>query len=145
MQIEVKPIAHGQLDRLRIVLLSEGLPAVDILKAPVRFFEACTDNGAAIGWGGLEIYGDQAVMRSVVINSVLRGTGAGKALVETLISEAKALNLKKLWLLTTNAENFFAKLGFCHAIRSEAPKEIQDCEEFKWPNNETAHCMNMRL
>lgn len=145
MHIEVRPIAHGQLDRLRIVLLSEGLPAEDILRAPVKFFEACAENGAAIGWGGLEIYGDQAVMRSVVINSVLRGTGAGKELVETLIKEAKALGLKKLWLLTTNAENFFAKLGFSHAIRSEAPREIQDCEEFKWPNNETAHCMNKRL
>ena len=145
MKVEVKPVANSDLDKLRIVLLAEGLPVEDILRAPVKFFEVCAENGARIGWGGLEIYGHEAVLRSVVVNSVLRGTGSGKILVETLLEEAKHLELKRLWLLTTNAENFFAKLGFRHALRTDAPKSIQDCEEFRWLCNETAHCMSMKV
>lgn len=145
MQVNVRSVPKNELDRLRLILLSDGLPVEDILRAPVKFFEVNIDNGAPIGWGGLEIYDNQAVLRSVVVNSVLRGTGAGRTLVETLIKEAKDLGIKKLWLLTIDAENFFAKLGFVHAIRSEAPKSIQACEEFAWLCNETAHCMNMKL
>lgn len=145
MELKVKQVSKRGLSDLRIILLAEGLPVETILTAPIHFFEVETANGARIGWGGLEIYDNNAVLRSVVVKSVLRGTGAGKILVETLINEAKKLGIKKLWLLTNNAENFFAKMGFGHAIRFEAPKKIQECEEFTWAHHDTAHCMNLRI
>ena len=145
MELVVKRVSQKGLSDLRIILLSEGLPVETILTAPVHFYEIETSTGARIGWGGLEIYDKNAVLRSVVVKSVLRGTGAGRVLVDTLLNEARKLGLKRLWLLTNTAENFFGKMGFGHAIRSEAPKQIQDCEEFTWAHNDTAHCMCMKL
>lgn len=145
MKVSVKPVAPRDLHSLRTVLLSEGLPVEDLMTAPISFFVASAENGAPIGWGGLEIYGNEAILRSVVINSVLRGTGAGRMLVDCLIDEARIRGLKKLWLLSNNAENFFGKMGFNHAIRSEAPKEIQESEEFMWEHNDAAHCMSMKI
>lgn len=145
MEVSIKPIAKSELEGLRLVLLAEGLPVENILDAPVDFFSAQAENGAAVAWGGLEIYGNQAILRSVVVNSVLRGTGAGRKLVRELIDEARIRGLKRLWLLTNSAENFFGKMGFSHAIRSEAPIEIQNSEEFLWSHNETAHCMSMKI
>lgn len=145
MEVSIKPIAKSELEGLRLVLLAEGLPVENILDAPVDFFSAQAENGAAVAWGGLEIYGNQAILRSVVVNSVLRGTGAGRKLVRELIDEARIRGLKRLWLLTNSAENFFGKMGFSHAIRSEAPIEIQNSEEFLWSHNETAHCMSKKI
>ena len=145
MEVSVKPVSQSDLEGLRLVLLAEGLPVENILTAPVNFFSAQAENGAAVAWGGLEVYGTAAILRSVVVNSVLRGTGAGRKLVKALIDEARTLGLKRLWLLTNSAENFFGKMGFSHAIRSEAPIEIQNSEEFLWQHNETAHCMSMKI
>lgn len=145
LKVSIKPVSESDLEGLRLVLLAEGLPVENILKAPVRFFAAHAENGAQIAWGGLEIYEDQAILRSVVVNQVLRGTGAGRKLVCELINEAKIRGLKRLWLLTISAENFFGKMGFTHAIRSEAPLDIQNSEEFLWQHNETAHCMSKKL
>ncbi len=145
MELEVNKIDKRNLKDLRVLLLAEALPVETILSAPVQFYEIVTDTGARIGWGGLEIYGDHAVVRSVVIKSVLRKTGAGRVLIKSLIHEARALGLKKLWLLTISAEVFFEKMGFKHALRTDAPKDIQNCEEFTWAHNETAHCMNLKL
>lgn len=145
MQNGLKRISKRDLRDLKIILLSEGLPVQTIGTAPISFFAINAENGAPLGWGGIEVYGDAGVLRSVVIKNALRGMGSGKKLVKALISEARELGLKKLWLLTINAETFFSQLGFQHAIRSEAPKAIQLCEEFTWSYNDTAHCMCMKL
>ncbi len=145
MKVSIKPVSAPDLEGLRLILLAEGLPVESILDAPVHFFSAHAENGAAVAWGGLEVYGTQAILRSVVVNSVLRGIGAGRVLVRELIDEARIRGLTRLWLLTNSAENFFGKMGFSHAIRSEAPIEIQNSEEFLWPHNETAHCMSMKI
>lgn len=145
MEISAQKVSHRELSDIRTVLLSEGLPVETVLSAPITFFQLVTDTGARIGWGGLEIYDNQAVLRSVVIRSALRKTGAGSILVKALIQEAKNVGLKKIWLLTNNAENFFEKLGFRHALRTDAPKAIQSCEEFTWPHHDVAHCMNMKV
>ncbi len=145
MELTVNRIDNRDLKDLRTLMLAEALPVETILSAPVQFYEIATASGARIGWGGLEIYGEHAVVRSVVIKAVLRKTGAGRLLIKALIDVARSLGLKKLWLLTISAEVFFEKMGFKHALRTDAPKEIQACEEFTWAHNETAHCMNMKL
>lgn len=145
MELKVNKIDKKDLKDLRTLLLAEALPVETILSAPVQFYEIVTDRGARIGWGGLEIYGEHAVVRSVVIKTVLRKTGAGRVLLKSLIDAARGFGLKKLWLLTISAEVFFEKMGFKHALRTDAPKDIQACEEFTWAHNEAAHCMNMKL
>lgn len=145
IESDIIRISQSDLENLKTVLLNEGLPVKTIGIAPISFFAIVDENKQAIGWGGIEVYGNAGVMRSVVIKNELRGSGIGKKLVKFLIKEAMLLGLKNLWLLTLDAETFFAELGFKHSIRSEAPKIIQDCEEFTWSCNDTAHCMSLRL
>ena len=118
------------LEDVRTRLLSEGLPVQNLGAAPVSFFEARTETGVTVGWGGLEQYGDQAILRSVVVNGVLRGLGTGRVMVEALIKEAGKQGLSQLWLLTQSAEGFFSKLGFDVVARETAPLAIRSSEEF---------------
>jgi amino-acid N-acetyltransferase len=141
MQVSVTPLPQGELADVRLRLLADGLPVEDLGRSPIRFFVARTDTGAAVGWGGLEPHGDQALLRSVVVNPVLRGVGAGKAMVEALIEQARGMGIERLWLLTTSAEKFFAGLGFHTVPRAEAPASIAASEEFAWHCPDDAVCM----
>jgi N-acetylglutamate synthase-like GNAT family acetyltransferase len=133
------------LEDVRARLLSEGLPVHNLGATPVSFFEAHTQTGATVGWGGLERYDNQAILRSVVVNSVLRGLGTGRVMVEALVAEARQQGLSQLWLLSQSAEGFFAKLGFETVARDTAPFAILSSEEFRELADADAACMTKLL
>jgi N-acetylglutamate synthase-like GNAT family acetyltransferase len=141
LRVHIEPIGPEELDKVRLRLLADGLPVEDLGRAPVHFFAARTQTGAPVGWGGLEPHGEHALLRSVVVNPVLRGIGAGTAMVEALAQTARTMGIARLWLLTTSAEAFFARLGFDPADRDSAPAAIRASEEFAWHCPETAVCM----
>lgn len=146
MELSIIPV-HGSkaLEDVKARLLSEGLPVHNLGAAPISFFEAQTSTGATVGWGGLEQYGNQAILRSVVVNSVLRGLGTGRIMVDALIDEARQQGLSQLWLLTQSAEGFFAKLGFETVPRDRAPFAILSSEEFSNLVDAEAACMTKSL
>lgn len=145
MQVSVTPLPPGDLADVRLRLLADGLPVEDLGRSPIQFFVARTETGAAVGWGGLEPHGQQALLRSVVVNPVLRGVGAGRAMVTALIAQARHMGIDRLWLLTTSAERFFAGLGFQAVPRQQAPASIAASEEFAWHCPEDAVCMTLAL
>ncbi len=146
MNLTIVPVRGPKaLEDVRARLLSEGLPVYDLGAAPVSFFEAHTQTGATVGWGGLEQYGNQAILRSVVVNSVLRGLGTGRIMVDALIVEARRQGLSQLWLLTQSAEGFFDKLGFKTVSRASAPFAILSSEEFSNLADADAACMTKVL
>jgi amino-acid N-acetyltransferase len=145
VQITVTRIDGTELERVRLRLLSDGMPVRNLVRQQVHFFTATTETGAQIGWGGLEVSGADALLRAVLVNPVLRGIGAGRALVEALLVEAARLKVTTVWLLTTEAEGFFAGLGFAPSPRSTAPPTIASSEEFAWHADSHAVCMKLAL
>lgn len=146
MDLTIVPILGAKaLEDVRARLLSEGLPVQDLGASPISFYEVKTATGATVGWGGLEQYGNHAILRSVVVNSVLRGLGAGRTLVDALIHEATVQGLSHLWLLTQSADGFFAKLGFTPVPKETAPFAIQSSEEFSNLDDADAICMSKTL
>src|SRR3546814_17164844 len=79
----------------------------------------------------MEIFGADALLRSLVVPSAARGKGLGKSIVEALAVEAKKIGIERLWLLTTTAADFFAAIGFEPAARPAAPRTIQTTREFR--------------
>lgn len=130
---------------MRLRLLSDGMPVRDLIRPEVHFFTATTETGAQIGWGGLEVHGPDALLRAVLVNPVLRGIGAGRALVDALLAEATRVQVGSVWLLTTEAEGFFSALGFVPAQRSLAPATIRATEEFAWHADSHAVCMKRQV
>ncbi len=101
-----------------------GLPTDDLNAAPFRYF--CRDS---IAWGGIG-RGDDALLRSVVVQPSVRGGGHGAAIVKALATQARADGTRRLWLLTTDAAPFFARLGWREAERADAPAPIASSRQF---------------
>lgn len=108
---------------LRDALILAGLPTDDLTE-PGRTFFRFDRYGDAIGFGGFELYGPDALLRSVVVAPEQRGMGLGADVSERLIALARDGGAQRVYLLTTSAAGFFTRLGFTELDRSDAPASI---------------------
>jgi amino-acid N-acetyltransferase len=118
--------------RLSVVALleAEGLPTSDLTEAHLEHFFFTGTNGAPSALVGLEIYGEAALLRSLVVSAAARTQGLGSALVQHAEGYAVAHRVHSLYLLTTTAEAYFDQRGYRRIDRAEAPPSIQSTREF---------------
>jgi len=86
------------------------------------------------------IWDDLAEIRSLAVDPKIRRRGVGRALVESCLEEARALEIPKVFALTYQAE-FFRRIGFDRVDKGELPHKVwRDCLKCtKFPNcDETA-------
>lgn len=132
------------LEWLEALLDANDLPNRDIHSGPGRFFIARAES-ARIGGGGLEPYGPNALLRSVVIAAPHRGQGYGAALCEALEARARTNGVETLYLLTTTASEFFRERGYEEIDRETVPPEIRETSEFTDLCPQSATCMRKSL
>jgi arsenate reductase len=116
----VRPDDRG----LRGALDEAGLSGADLSEPGRSFFAFRTLSGSLLGYGGFELHGADALIRSVVVAKDSRGSGVGRASLPLLLRRAFDRGARQAWLLTTDAAGFFEKNGFRRIERSEAPAEI---------------------
>ena len=121
--LQAGPLAPGDFRRLADLLDAEGLPSGDLHEPGVRLL-VFRDGAAAIGYAGLELYGEDALLRSVVVEPTRRRAGAGRTIVEATLAEARRLGATRAFLLTTSAKAYFERLGFTAIERASAPAPI---------------------
>src|SRR5277367_3621974 len=103
------------------LLKTAGLPASDLTDAHLEHFFFTGTDGAPSALVGLEIHGDAALLRSLVVSAAARTQGLGSALVLHAEEYAAAHRVRALYLLTTTAEAYFEHRGYRRIDRSEAP------------------------
>jgi amino-acid N-acetyltransferase len=143
-KIQLQRATEKHLHAIQKMLQENDLPTGDIPDIITELFLACRGT-KIIGIGGVERHGDVGLLRSIAIESSLRGKGYGTALCETLIAQAKDNGISNLFLLTMTAEAFFSRLGFEKIQRIEAPQEMQDTTEFKTLCPVSSVCMKIKL
>jgi N-acetylglutamate synthase-like GNAT family acetyltransferase len=107
-----------------VAALEDADLPTDDLTEPGRSFFAAEDNGQVLGFAGYEIYGEDVLVRSVVVLPELRGRGVGHAVVAELLDTAYARGARTAYLFTTTAEAFFEREGFGRMERRSAPAAI---------------------
>jgi amino-acid N-acetyltransferase len=128
--IEIRAARGADLELATAWLVSEGLPTDDLTAAHMDSFFIATQSAQPVGMIGLERYNDIGLLRSLLVASAQRHSGLGARLVAALEDQARRLKLRELWLLTIDAEGFFARLDYFPMERALAPLEIQTTPEF---------------
>jgi amino-acid N-acetyltransferase len=126
LNIEIGPSPQAA----RGLLEAADLPSSDLGDEQIKRFFYCGSADAPSALVGLEIYGDSALLRSLVVSSGARFLGHGSALVTRAEKHALASGVRTLYLLTTTAEPFFQRLGYERTERRLAPPAIQLTREF---------------
>jgi amino-acid N-acetyltransferase len=106
------------------------LPTDDLTAGHCENFFFTGTPDAPSGMVGLEIFGDVALLRSLVVAADRRGRGEGAALLNHAERFARDRGVRTLYLLTTTAEPFFLKHGYLRAARESAPDSIRATREF---------------
>lgn len=121
---------HEDLKSVQSILESCQLPNNDLTQNHLQHFYILEKDKQVCGCIGLEIYGRHALLRSLAVLEHARGDGLGKLLVKQIEEYAKEQNIDDIYLLTTTAEGFFAKLGYSAISRNNIPSAVKRSEEF---------------
>ncbi len=124
------PLQAWERDGVGAALAKAGLAADDIGDPYVLLWRFETYEDVPVGFGGLEIYGYDALLRSVVTLPPLRQVGMGAAIVAALEAEAIARRCRSIYLLATSEADFFAGLGYKPCARGDVPEGMRASRQF---------------
>lgn len=142
--VTIQSISHSETDSVKNLLQLSGLPYSDLDEAPAHFF-GVKENDQLIATGALEIYGVNAVLRSVAVHEAYQNMGYGLQIVRFLENKAIEKGIKHLFLLTITATEFFKKLGYLPQQRDLCPPEILSSAQFREICPLSASCLSKKL
>jgi len=143
-RIRLRKATKLDLPLIKRLLKENNLPHEDI-PAKIDFLFMASSNSQVIGIGGVELYGQYGLLRSLAVDKPFQGKGNGKALCEKLIQDAKMKGVKEMYLLTTTADGFFKKIGFEKTKRDNVPDAIKNTTEFRDLCPVSSTCMRKRI
>ena len=112
------------------LLAGADLPVSDLTDEYLEHFFFTGPDSSPTGLVGLEIYGTDALLRSLVVRAPARAAGLGSVLVKHAENYARSNQVHAIYLLTTTAESFFEHRGYRRIDRAQAPPSIQSTREF---------------
>lgn len=99
-------------------------------------------DSAVVGTAGLEVHAGAALLRSVAVAPSQQGRGIGQALIAGVYEEVRRRGIATLYLLTTTATGYFARLGFSVVARELSPAALQASPEFQGACPDSAALMS---
>ncbi len=127
----MQPIATAeQLAEARQLLSASDLPVADMDSPQSILLFGRRSDRELVGVVGLELYGPEALLRSLAVSPSYRNRGIGKSLAAFAETQAASHGVQSMFLLTASAESFFSRLGYEVASRDEAPSSIRNTTQF---------------
>ena len=128
--VSITPAMPGDVRAILDLVEAVHLPPEGIAEA-MEYFWVARAGERIIGTVGLEVYDDMALLRSLAVTPARQHTGLGRALIETALSYLTTRQFCAVYLLTTTAEAFFARQGFCLVARDAVPASVQQSVQFQ--------------
>ncbi|MGE5698771.1 MAG: GNAT family N-acetyltransferase [Deltaproteobacteria bacterium] len=136
--IQVGAAAAGDLPFVRELLEECGLPLEGVDLHFGHFFVARRGTNR-LGCIGMELYGEEILLRSLAVVRAHRNRGIGAELLRTVIGEAKRAGGARAWGLTmTGRRNLFARFRFRVTPRDAAPAALSRSLQFQGACPESA-------
>ncbi len=127
----IKPAKRGDMAAVRAMLAESGLEKEPARDDQFTSFFVLSNEGGVVGSVALEVFGDDAVLRALAVHPERRGTGYGWMLADMAVSQARWRGVRRIYLLTENASDFFAaKFGFRIVDRTTLGKHVAASETF---------------
>jgi amino-acid N-acetyltransferase len=126
---EIVAARPGDWPRVTHLLRESGLP-LDGLEDHLEATIVARDATTILGCAALEVYGTDALLRSVAVAAEHRGKGLGEALTAAAIALARRRKVHAIYLLTETAARFFPRFGFEETTREAVPARVKESAEF---------------
>ncbi len=98
-----------------------------------------------VGVAGLEIYGADALLRSVAVAPLFRSQGLGRQLTQDRLQWAVEHGVSAIYLLTTDASSYWRRHGFSEISREEAPSSLRSTSQWSGACSASAIAMKKQV
>lgn len=109
--ITLRQAREDDIPRITELIAGAELPPLFIAEY-LDGFAVAERADTLVACGGLELFGRCGVIRSVVVDPGLQGSGVGRMLWKRLERNARAAGVTDLYLFTGEARGFWTRLGF---------------------------------
>jgi len=141
---EIVPANPAHWGEIADLVTASGLP-LDGLEPHLGSAIIAREPGGIVGCAALELYGHDALLRSVAVAPARRGGGVGLALTAASIELARRHDVRTVWLLTETAADFFPRFGFEQSTRAAVPAAVRQSVEFTTACPASATVMRLSL
>ncbi len=129
MTAELRSARAEDLAAIDALIMAEHLPAFRTGEFLDTFWVLERED-RLLGCVGLEVYGEAALLRSVITSPELRGQGYGDVLVRKAFDEAQNRGVKRLYLFTMDKAAFFARHGFERCTMDDFEPAARQCSQY---------------
>jgi amino-acid N-acetyltransferase len=144
MQLEIG-FRTPDIEDAKALLDEVDLPASDINPETIENFIGYYLTGELLSLGGIEIYKEHALLRSLATAASHRGEGLADKVVSALEDLASSSGASDIYLLTETAESYFNDRAYVGVSRNTAPTCITNTTQFRELCPGTAILMHKRL
>jgi amino-acid N-acetyltransferase len=130
MHLIVEVARPHELGDVLELLKSANLPSVGVAEEFGHYLVA-RDDESVIGVCGVELHGQDGLLRSLVVDQSRRSEGVGSQLVRRAEALAHQMGLRDLYVLTVDRERFFARMDYAVCAREAASAPIRESWEFR--------------
>lgn len=141
---EIDPAVAADWPSIRDLLARSGLP-VGGLEPHLGTTLVAREPRGIIGCVALEAYVDAALLRSLAVEPGMGGTGVGTALTVAALELARRRHVRRVYLLTETAVDFFSRFGFAQISRADVPALVRGSVEFTHLCPDSAAVMLLEL
>lgn len=127
--LEIGPATDGDFTAVVALLERSRLPEAGLAEHRDALIVARA-GGRVVGCVALEVYGGQALLRSVAVDDAMRGRGLGVRLTEAALDRARRQGVRAVYLLTETAAQFFPRFGFEVVDRASVRGDVTQSVEF---------------
>lgn len=117
--------------QLAALIVSGELPPF-FLEPYIEGFLVIEHDGRMVGAGGVEFYGDDAVIRSVVVDQTARGLGLGIDIGTLLEDDALKSGARDVYLFTMHAYEFWKRLGYVDLQLDQWPQNVRENWQYQF-------------
>ncbi|MCX5746304.1 MAG: GNAT family N-acetyltransferase, partial [Proteobacteria bacterium] len=127
----MRPAQRADMASVRALLGSAGLASEPARDEQFGSYVVLRNERGVVGSVALEVHGDDAILRALAVDPEARGAGYGWMLADMALSQARWRGVRRIYLLTESASDFFAaKFGFRVVDRSTLSKAVAHSETF---------------
>jgi len=130
MPYRVEPAQAHDLVPARELLRRLDLPQEGVVDHFGNYL-VVRDASRLVGLCGIELHGEDGLLRSVAVDPDYQGEGIGAVLVAGALALGRKLAIGDLYVLTITAAAFFRPHGFVECPRGAAPDPIRESWEFR--------------
>lgn len=142
--MKINELSIEEFDSVFKLLSGAKLDHSDLKQPNIRLFRF-EENGEMVGVGGLEVFGNQALLRSIAVKEELQGKGYGKTIVAKMEEVAQQSQIKALYLLTNTAAGFFKANGYQVIERENFAEPLKQTAQFAGLCPVSAVCMKKEM